>query len=130
MVDFNTETAINTPAKNIEAVLLFEKREYFLQAKESYKILEFQGSNPPTANLRARLLNLIDQWFGYLNRVMPKEVELWIKIINNDKTEADDIIKIFYDISVQMDKSNLTKIDRVKIDRTLIENENNYTGLD
>ena len=129
MVDFNTETAINTPVKNIEAVLLFEKREAFLQAKESYNIIKYQGSAPSIATLRARLLNLIDQWYGYLLR-KKQPVEDWIKALDDNNSEAEDIFKIFYTISVLMDESQLTKIDREVIDRTDVELENNYTGLD
>lgn len=129
MVDFNTETAINTPAKNIEGVLLFEKREAFLLAKESYKVLVYQGSQPSLAVARARLLNLIDNWHGYLARTK-QPVKEWIKKIDDDNITSEELFNIFYEISKLMDSSNLTKIDREKIDRQNIELENEYTGLD
>jgi len=130
MVDFNTETAINTPAKSIEGVLLLEKREAFLSAKEQYCILLFQGSAPPCANMRARLLNIIDQWEGFLNRQKEVPFKEWIKALHNNNVSYEEIMDIFYKISELMDKSNLTKIDREVYDRTNIELENDNTGLD
>jgi len=130
MVDFNTETAINTPARSIEGVMLLEKREAFLQAKESYNILKFQGSSPQTAVMRARLINLIDQWYGYLKRQKEQDVSNWIKQLENDEIEDKDISNIFYEISEEMDKSKLTKIDIKVIDTTDIELENDVKGLD
>jgi len=132
MVDFNTETAINTPAKSIEGVLLLEKREAFLMAKEKYNILKYQNTKPDIAFLRARLLSLIDQWQGFLYRQKKEDVpfEKWIKDIEDDSIDYNDIMKIYYCISQLMDKSNLTRIDREVIDRTDIELENEYTGLD
>ena len=130
MVDFNTETAINTPAKSIEAVLILEKRESFLQAKESYSTLKFQGSNPNNAVMRARLLNLIDQWEGFLRRQEQLNIIDWILKLESDDCEYEDIKNIYYELSKLMDISNLTKIDSVQIDRTNIELENEFVGLD
>ena len=130
MVDFNTETAINTPAKSIEGVLLLEKREAFLQAKESYNILKFQGSTPQTAVMRARLINLIDQWHGYLKRQANIKLDQWIETLQKPDVEEEDIMKIFYEISEQMDISKLTRIDIKVIDTTDIELENDLKGLD
>jgi len=130
MVDFNTETAINTPARNIEGVLLLEKREAFLQAKESYYILKFQGSNPSIAIMKARLLNLLDQWHGYLLRQKDFKFIEVIKELKSEDLTDEQLMEIFYKISEEMDKSRLTKIDSVVLDTTDIELENNAKGLD
>jgi len=130
MVDFNNDTTVGMPAVDIERVSILQRRYDFIEAFEFYKKRTLSNVAMPNDLVRSRLLSLFLQMQGGFKRRYDKKDYDRIKdACWNSKTE-EDIIEAFYQLSEELDKLNITKIDnRRAVRRDIAEEENKDAGL-
>ena len=132
MVDFNNESTISKPPKEVVALILIEKIYNFLEADEDYSKKRLIGGAVSIANSRSRLRTLFLMSHDLLRRSLDKEVYSAVKLVCMDlkqKIEPDDLLESFGHIMAVMDKVGLTKLDTKPIyNRNSIEQSNKAQG--
>lgn len=124
------DQTIGMPAIDIERVSLLQRRYDFIEAYEVYKKQKLNRINASLNLVRARLISFFLQMQAMIKRRKSKEVyeEIERKCFNS--VDEGEIIGVFCEISEDLDRMNLTKIDTKKdLDRSLVENENEEAGL-
>ena len=132
MVDFNNETTIGKPPKEIVALIILEKLYNFLEADEDYIKKRLGGAAWPVATTRARLRTLFLIAYPMLKRRLKIEEFENIRAICEDiTTKATDkeILDSFKIISNVLDELGLTKLDDKPVfNRRRIEEANAAQG--
>lgn len=110
MVDFDSEATIASSAYDIERVQILKKREYFLEAVETYEKNIRKGIETSSHVTGARLMNLFFQLYSMLKRKLVAEefTKLEKKVKSEDYGQHIDAFLI---ISKFLDELQLTKID-------------------
>jgi len=130
MVDFNNENTVGMPAVDIERVSLLQRRYDFIEAYEHYKKQKIGGVNAQLNVMQARLISFFLQMHGMLQRRKKENsfAELQKKFFAADN--ENEILRLFYLLSKELDGINLTKIVSKKdYDRSIAEEENREAGL-
>lgn len=132
MVDFNNETTIGKPPKELVALIIIEKFYNFLEADEDYIKKRLGGASWPISTCRARLRTLYLVAYPMLQRRMPPEEFETLKRICEDhkhETTEAELLRAFQSISVILDTLGLTKLDdRPTFKRHKIEEANKAQG--
>ena len=137
MVNFENEATIGTPAVDIVRVLILQRRNDVLEAKEKLLSKEGQGFEVSTHIFRARLNTLFDEVEGALYRRYFNKQDIIHKGVISEKTTYEWIVnklrskkisdneEAFYFLNRWLDAIHLTRIDsRDNYDTTDIEMEN------
>jgi hypothetical protein len=140
-VDFNADSMASIPATDVVKILILEKNEYVNNAFESYDKQYFSKLNTQQfiAVVRCRILALLNQLFGTLNRKWMTNTEkanstrICKKIIDFRTRIREGDINILQEcsdiIQVELDTMKLTVVDTQKVyDRTRVEVENKIKG--
>ena len=136
MVDFNNEATITRSARNILEQLIIEKRQYYLDALEAYNKarLENRASTHLKAVVQARIKTMYLELLPSLQREDKKKTsliklkDLKQKVMSKNINENTDA---FNDMSRFLYEKKLIMWDSMKTyDRTSIEEENEFHGLD
>ena len=110
MVDFDSEATIASSAYDIERVQILKKREYFLEAVETYEKNIRKGIEPSSHVTGARLMNLFFQLYSMLKRKLKEEeFDLLSKQVKSE--DYGQHVEAFLKISMFLDELQLTKID-------------------
>ena len=132
MVDFNNETTIGKPPKEIVALIILEKLYNFLEADEEYIKKRLGGANWPIATSRARLRTLYLICYPMLKRrLKPPLLETVRKLCEDTTYKATEaeILEAFQNISNILDELGLTKLDdKMVFNRTRVEEANKAQG--
>jgi hypothetical protein len=132
MVDFNNETTIGKPPKEIVALIILEKLYNFLEAYEEYIKRRLGGAAWPIATVRARLSTLFLIAYPMLKRRLQPEAFEKVRVLCEDTTSkpADkEILDAFKIISNVLDELGLTKLDDKPVfNRRRIEEANTAQG--
>jgi len=132
MVDFNNETTIGKPPKELVALIIIEKLYNFLEADEDYIKKRLGGASWPISTCRARLRTLYLMSYPMLQRRLPPEEFETLKRICEDhkhETTEAELLSAFQSISVILDTLGLTKLDdRPTFKRHKIEEANKAQG--
>jgi hypothetical protein len=132
MVDFNNETTIGKPPKEIVALVIIEKLYNFLEADEDYIKKRLGGSAWPISTTRARLRTLFLICYPMLKRRLAKEQYENVRRVCEDITytaKPDEIIEVFKTISDILDALGLTKLDDKPVfNRRRVEEANAAQG--
>lgn len=133
MVDFNNETTIGKPPKEIVSLILIEKIYNFLEADEDYSKKTLQGAGVNLAISRARLRSLFLMGHQLLKRALSKDEFNAVSVVCIDiktKIEIEDIITAFSIIMRVLDSMGLIKIDTKPVyNRNSIEQSNRAQGF-
>lgn len=137
MVNFNNETTVATPAKDIIRVLalqaranVFESWEYYLKKKET-------SSNVDISTVKARLSVWFLEHQAYIkdrvltgkDKVKYEKMKLDM-LINLHKLKEEEVIENILFLNELVDKLKLTRLDtRAVWDRTSLEDSNEAQGL-
>lgn len=131
MVDFQSETIVNTPSRKIVTVLYIQRSEWLQDAWEEYnksKANEIENEQHK-ALIKARLISLFKRMRPTLKKSKKEEefVELKNKIVSDDvlkwEEATDELEEFLYD-------KNITRLDTTKpYDPTDLEGENEIYGL-
>ena len=132
MVDFNNETTIGKPPKEIVALIILEKLYNFLEADEDYIKKRLGGAAWPLATARARLRTLFLICYPMLKRRLKSELfEKVRRLCENTEAKATEreILEAFQTISNVLDELGLTKLDDKPVfNRTRVEEANAAQG--
>lgn len=144
MVDFNNEGTVGTPPGDLLKIIALQKRDYFLDALEQYKKVEYKGQTEAEQNIVcARMLNLFLELQAALYRTMKgqrvkamkdgKAVDVdrydHLERLAYSKT-VDDVLSAYYIINGWLDEKKLTRLDtRQDYDASRVERENRVKDL-
>lgn len=130
MVDFNNETTIGTPAADVVRILILEKREYFLNAQESYIVAVGKGINAEPYAVKARLHTLFLELQAAFKRKLPPEEYAWLlDRVRNPETFGDMVDTYMY-INEWLDDMRIIRLDTKKqYDSTRVIDEDTEKGL-
>jgi hypothetical protein len=134
MVDFNNETTIGKPPKEIVALIILEKLYNYLEADEEYIKKRLGGAAWPLATVRARLRTLFLIAYPMLKRRLePAAFEKVRKLCEDTaspvKPTEREILEAFQIISNVLDALGLTKLDdRPVFNRARVEEANAAQG--
>ena len=131
MVDFNNETTIGKPPKDIVALIIIEKLYNFLEADEDYSKKRLGGASWPLSTSRARLRNLFLICYALLKRRLKSETFEKIRKLCEDGGQAQekDVLEAYKEISVLLDELGLTKLDdKPNFNRNRVEESNKAQG--
>lgn len=130
LVDWNNEATIGTPAVDVVRILWLQKRDYFLEAWETYRKNRINNIKQGVNICRARLETLFNEMQATLKQRLPPEEFESMKKAVLDPADDSEIIGIFYRINEEMHKIRLIKLDNKKdIDITSVEDDNLDMGL-
>lgn len=128
MVDFNAEATVSAAAIDILRILILQRRNDVIDAKEQYHKIE-NHSNPDTSIVRARMVAFFDEIQPMLKRKMKTSAyeELLAGVRSDD---FDDLESSFYAINEFLDENKLIRIDNRKVyDSTRTASEDEEKGL-
>lgn len=132
MVDYNNETTISTPAIDIVRVSILQKRDYLIEAIESYNKMSSENRRPSFHIVQARLCSYFLQVGSMLKRRWKDDKEKYSFIKSrclSQETKPDEVYKIFEIIDEELDGVQLIRIDsRVQIKNASIETSNKFKG--
>lgn len=129
MVNYNDLNTVAVPSNDINRIQILERRAYVIEALEIYYKYKLAGASGNTALFRSRLASLFWEIGGLIKRQVKDYDELKTKITNKD-TEISELINLWEEINILLDKINLTKIDTKKdYDNTDIEEENRVQNV-
>lgn len=132
MVDFNNETTIGKPPKELVSLIIIEKLYNYLEADEDYIKKRLSGAAWPLSTCRARLRTLFLMCYPMLKRRLPpEEFEKLRKICEDPRSPAEerDLLEAFQIISKILDTLGLTKLDdKPTFKRHRIEEANKAQG--
>lgn len=125
MVDFNSEATVSASATDILRILILQRRNDVIDAMESYRKIEPNGTSEI---IRARMNSLFLEIAAMLKRKMGEDYEpLREKILSE---EFKDLLEAFMSINVFLDDQRLTRIDTKQIyDSTRTSKEDEQKGL-
>jgi len=128
MVDFNNDTTIGTPAIDVVRILVLQRRSDLFEAIERYNKLDYQGTTPDIAIVRARLVSLFLEIQASLKRRLKQQEYDQLK----EKIYSPDIVDIMdgvYYLNEYLDNMRLTRLDnRPHVDKTKWEEVNKAYG--
>ena len=131
MVDFNNETTISVPAADIVRVLMLQRRNDCIEAREKLMSMGSKGFQVDSSIYRSRLFSYFMELEGMLFRRFEK-VEVskglsryaWVLGRLGSK-EAAELDEVFFFFNHLLDEIQLTKIDSKKqFDSSRVEIEN------
>lgn len=133
MVDFNNESTISKPPKEVVALIIIEKIYNFLEADEDYAKKKLQGGGVSIAIPRARLRNLFLMSHALLKRGLDEpDYNGCVAVcmdVNRKDVEPDDLMEAFGHMMTVLDKVGLTKLDTKPVyNRNSIEQSNKAQG--
>lgn len=131
MVDFNNETTIGKPPKELVALIIIEKLYNFLEADEDYSKKRLSGAKWPLSTSRARLRNLYLVCYALLKRRLAPEAFEKIRKLCEENGEAQekDVLQAFKEITTLLDTLGLTKLDDKPVfNRGRVEESNKAQG--
>ena len=132
MVNFDNETTISKPPREVVALVAIEKLYNFLEADEAYTKDRMHGAAAPLATCRSRLRSLFLLAQPMLQRHLKATDYDLLRdgCLNiNEELEADVVLDHFVKISEMLDKLELTRLDtKKKFDRQRIEESNKAQG--
>lgn len=131
MVDFNNETTIGKPPKELVALIIIEKLYNFLEADEDYSKKRLSGASWPLSTSRARLRNLYLVCYALLKRRLePKTFEKIRKLCEEQGTAQEkEILEAYKEITTLLDALGLTKLDdKPSFNRNRVEESNKAQG--
>ena len=113
MVDFDSEATIASSAYDIERVQILKKREYFLEAVETYEKNIRKGIESSSHVTGARLMNLFFQLYSMLKRKLKEgDFDALEKRVKSE--DYGQHVEAFLKLSEFLDELQLTKIDTKK----------------
>lgn len=132
MVDFNNETTIGKPPKEIVALVIIEKLYNFLEADEEYIKKRLGGAAWPLATTRARLRTLFLICYPMLKRRLAPEQYEKVRRVCEDidyKAEYVAVLEAFKIVSTILEALGLTKLDDKPVfNRARVEEANAAQG--
>ena len=114
MVDFNNEATIGRPAKDVEEIIILERRYNFIEALEDYKKKKFSNIGVSFGIVRARLLSLFLQFQATIKRRWADDYEDMLKTCLESKDEQK-ILDVFFQINEYLDELKITRIDNQRV---------------
>jgi len=130
MVDFNNETTVGVPAKDVMKIYLLQSKAYVEDCWREYKIIDYNGGNPSLARTKAGLeqLYLIMEPMierHWLKEWYIKKEEIVEKIDSANKNQLFNLIILFNKL---LDKLLITKLDTKKQNQYTWEASNRQYG--
>jgi len=128
-MDINSESAGGRSAWDLIRVLLLQKREDLTMVWEDYWKKQFQSRNMVLHFVKARLLSLLLEMSGFMQRKFPAEWVEYNNIVKGNCT-AEQLWLITNHLYKILDDLRITKFDLAKIyDRQSFEAENQAHDL-
>jgi len=125
MVDFNNETTIATPSKDIMRVYLIENKAYTEDNWRRFRTKDFEGLEASLSIVRACL----EQWYIIIEPIINRHWDS--KEIPKDKIEyyiekgkKKDLFKLIITFNRLLDKIKLTQLDTRETPKRTIEASN------
>ena len=133
MVDFNNDSTVGRPPKDIVALIIIEKLYNYLEADEMYAKQRLGGAGATISIPRARLRNLFLVAHSMMKRKLPPGSYDKLKSIcldlNNKAVKEEDLLDCFLLLHSELDSVGLIKLDTRQQYNTLnIEESNKAQG--
>lgn len=130
MVDFNNETTVGVPAKDVMKIYLLQCKAYVEDCWREYRTSDFNGGSPSLARTKAGLEQLylvIEPMIErhWQNESVIKKEEIIEKILRAEKLELLKIIILFNRL---LDKLLITKLDTKQANQYTWEASNRQHG--
>ena len=132
MVDFDNETTVATPAKDVMKIYLLQCKAYLEDCWRMYRKDDYAGINSNLNTVRAALEQLyivieriIFRHWPNDNSVSTKKEDI-LNIIATGKSEA--LLKLIIDINIVLDKTRLTRLDTKAANKSTWEASNLQHG--
>lgn len=132
------EITVSKPADMIEKITILQDRFNVIEALEDYNKKYMDNCETSQSVLKARLGTWYIRHQGYIYRVMKEkeQIEEYQNIerlifFNHTNLKQDQIMYLIKWLNILCDTLTITKVDTRKYyDRTDIEKDNEYNGLD
>ncbi len=113
MVNFNSDMVVGIAPINLVKIGIIESRENLLLAIEKYYELAENGQEPNINYILSRLRTLTLKLQPLLTRQLKDYEYLLIEdsIFRDSSLNLDNVLEIFFQLNIIMDKVNLIKID-------------------
>jgi hypothetical protein len=130
MVDFNNQATVATPAADVARILILQRRNDFIEAKESFRKANLAHDVEDRSVVRARLESFWDEVeAAYFRSEGEKAWQLFHQSIQDADTN-DAIRDCFHTLNHWLDQKRLIRIDTKKqYDTTMVTDDDEANNL-
>jgi len=132
LVDFNNDSTISRPPRDIVALIIIEKFYNYLEADEIFAKQKLGGAGGMTSIPRARLRNLFLNTHSMMKRRLKEADYNRLRTVCCElqkKVEPEELLECFLLMHTELDSSGLLRLDTKQAYNTLdIEESNKAQG--